>query len=440
MGRREQVTSTTTFKRELGPRATRRRILAAALATAWVPCAPLAHGQATGDAAIASFTKAWLDDAKVDLRLRTYYFDNQPPGTTKQAAWAAGGWLAYQSGRWNGLSSQFAYFDSERLWGPIEDDGTKLLRPGQQPIRVVGILNLAYNFDDANQFVGGWLYVDQPNVNRQDNRMVPNTFEGGVFAGSTGDWTYLAGYLTREKTREWDSFRNLAVIAAGTGHSDGMAIGSATWSPIKDTKFQLSGQLVQNVFNGIYVDGYGKFPLAGDWLYGVGAQYMAQASAGDQVLGDYSTWNAGAKFELFQGPWFFEIAYNQNGRGNNFKTPYGSWAGYQSMLINDFDQAGQKSWMVVGTYDFKALGAPGLTLNASYNQARDAIDASTGAPNANLSEVDVTAAYSFASHADKWLQPLSIAVRYANANATDYGTIGHTEQWRIIVNYTIPLH
>ena len=52
-------------------------------------------------------------------------------------------------------------------------------------------------------------------------------------------------------------------------------------------------------------------------------------------------------------------AYTQTGRGANYRTPYGTWAGFTTMVVTDFDRAGERAFLLDGSYDFKNLGLPG---------------------------------------------------------------------------------
>ena len=58
--------------------------------------------------------------------------------------------------------------------------------------------------------------VNQPEVNPQDNRMTPNTFEGGSLKGDLGPLSYYAGMLTTMKKRNADEFVNIAEAAEVT--------------------------------------------------------------------------------------------------------------------------------------------------------------------------------------------------------------------------------
>ena len=77
---------------------TRRRI------SAWVSMVVAAvaaigsTGTAFGADEGSALENMLVNDSKVTLQLRTYAMDRQRPGPVSNEAWAAGGWLAYQSG------------------------------------------------------------------------------------------------------------------------------------------------------------------------------------------------------------------------------------------------------------------------------------------------------------------------------------------------------
>ncbi len=43
--------------------------------------------------------------------------------------------------------------------------------------------------------------INQPEVNPQDNRMTPNTFDAYLLTGAVGDFSYLGGYVDKMKPR-----------------------------------------------------------------------------------------------------------------------------------------------------------------------------------------------------------------------------------------------
>ena len=70
-----------------------------------------------------------------------------------------------------------AYYTSQKLFAPPDEDGTKLLAPGQNSLGMLGQIYGRMQIVDQ-EIRGGRQLVDTPLINPQDNRMVPNTFEG----------------------------------------------------------------------------------------------------------------------------------------------------------------------------------------------------------------------------------------------------------------------
>jgi hypothetical protein len=378
----------------------------------------------------------FINDSKVTLQLRTYAMDRHRPGPVANEAWAAGGWLAYQSG-WlaDALNFGLVGYTSQPLWAPADADGTLLLAPGQQGYSVLGQAYVSLKLLDQT-LTGGRFEVNQPEVNLQDNRMTPNTFEGGRLSGQLGGLRYFAGYLTAQKQRNATTFVDMATVAgAPSDVSSPMWLIGFSAEPAKDQALRLSSYHVPNVLNSTYADGTWLTSLSEAYKLRLGAQAMVQNSTGSDALtgSAFSTWSGGVRTDLIAGAATATLAYNQTGRGAAYRTPYASWAGYTSMIFQDFNQAGQKAALIAGTYDFAGLELPGMVLHAAIAFGRDQIGASTGAPLPNLTEYDMTLDYRFsASHWPEWVRPLWIRGRAAYL---DQSAAGHTTDFRIIVNY-----
>ncbi len=132
-------------------------------------------------------------DSKIDLQLRTYAMDRHKPDQDPNQAWAAGGWLAYRSG-WLGdvLAFGLVGYTSQPLWAPADASGTLLLTPTQDGYSVLGQAYVSLRLFEQT-LTGGRFEVNQPEVNPQDNRMTPNTFEGGKLSGKVRGVAYFAG-------------------------------------------------------------------------------------------------------------------------------------------------------------------------------------------------------------------------------------------------------
>ena len=71
-------------------------------------------------------------------------------------------------------------YTSQPLYAPDDKDGTTLLAPGQEGITVLGQAYGQLRYRDYALLTGYRQMVDDGYVNRQDNRMLPNTFERAV--------------------------------------------------------------------------------------------------------------------------------------------------------------------------------------------------------------------------------------------------------------------
>lgn len=152
-------------------------------------------------------------DTSLALHFRSVFFDTWKLDDSHQEAWAAGGWLAYESG-WlaDTLQVGATLYTSQPLYAPDDRDGTQLLKPGQQGYGVVGQAYARLRAADHTVT----LYrqaLTLPYVNINDSRMTPNTFEGVVVQGRLPWLHYGVGYLTKMKPRDSDEFHPMSVVA-----------------------------------------------------------------------------------------------------------------------------------------------------------------------------------------------------------------------------------
>ena len=147
-------------------------------------------------------TPAFFRDSLLQVVARTYYLTRDNSDGTKSQAWTAGGWIAYRSGLIGDIFGvHAAVYTSEKLFAPDDEPGTKLLTPTTQPLNMLGQAYARVQMRDQELRVGRQL-VDTPLINPQDNRMVPNTFEGAVVAtlpDKERQYDYSAGYLDRRE-------------------------------------------------------------------------------------------------------------------------------------------------------------------------------------------------------------------------------------------------
>lgn len=375
-------------------------------------------------------------DSEVTLHARTYYFDRLNPGDVTNAAWAIGGWAGYRSG-WIADVLRFGVvgYTSQKLWGPLDKDGSGLLAPGQESYSVIGESYVALKLWEQ-VLTGGRFLVYQPEINATDNRMTPITYSGGNLAGKLADVHYFAAYLDATKPKTSENFVNF-VSAAGiaSSASEPMWLAGVSLEPGEDFEGRWSSYYVPNVLQSNYADIAWRTKLSEHYRLQLGAQAMYQSSAGDNLLtgSSFSTWSGGLKADLTRGGATASLAYQQTGSGADYQTPYSGWAGYTYMIVKSFNLANMKAWLLCGTYDFAAQGLPGLQLNAAVVYGWDAIDPATRAPQPNWTEYDMTLDYRFSDKRwPAWARPFWLRARAAYV---DMRSAGDVEDYRIIVNY-----
>jgi hypothetical protein len=387
-----------------------------------------------------AFEAMLVRDSETTLQFRTYAMDRHYPGPVLNQAWAIGGWLGYRSGwLFDALSFGLVGYTSQPIWAPPDASGTLLLTNDQQGYSVLGQAYLALKLFDQT-LTGGYFEVNQSEVNPQDNRMTPQTFSGAALTGRLGGVNYFAGYLDGEKTRNATEFVNFATVAgAPAGVSSPMWLIGLSGEPVRDLALRFSSYHVPDILNSSYADASWLTPLSQDYKLRLGGQAMAQASTGSNALtGDaFSTWAAGVKADLIAGGATATLGYTQIGRGAAYLAPYGAWQGYTFMINQAFSQAGQKTVLIGGNYDFAGLGAPGLVLNAAVAIGRDAIVAPGGAPAANQTEYDLTLDYRLnAPSWPEWARPIWIRARAADVERSLNGVDTRITDYRVIVNYS----
>jgi hypothetical protein len=377
----------------------------------------------------------FLRDTRLTLHFRTFYRNNEPSDGVYQEAWAFGGWLAYRSG-W--LADTFSVgatgFASLPIYAPDDRDGTLLLKPGQEGFGVLGEAFARLRYAD-HVLTGYRQSVNVGYVNPQDNRMVPNTFEGAMLAGKL-DWlSYSAGYLTTIKPRAEDDFLSMAEQAgAPAGSDDGLALVMLRVTPAKGLALDAGTFFGVNTFNTAFGQAEYTRPLAEDVALTIGVQYTDERSVGDELVGAFDTWNVGGRARLTYRAAALEVAVHQTGDGSDIRTPFGTWPGYLSLINKDFDRAGETGLGVRLLYDFTRLGVPGLSVAFVAAQGTGARVASTGAAAPDRREYDFDVTYAPPAGP---LRGLSIRLRAALVDQD--GVPGLLPDIRLILNYPLPL-
>ena len=375
-------------------------------------------------------------DTKLDVNLRTYYLNGEQFGGTRDEAWAGGGALSYQSG-WllDRLSVGAVVYTSVPIFAPQSRDGTLLLRPGQEGYAVLGQLyGRVKVFDDL--FLNLYRYIyDTPYLNRNDNRMTPNTFEGYTFTGSLGGkddgpgLRYGGGYITKIKERNSTEFVWMSQDA-GARVDRGVGLAGALFSY---GGFSIGA--IDYYSDDIINIGYGEtkfvLPVTKDLGVLFATQFTDQRSVGADLLkgSSFATNQFGARAEMSYAGALLTLAYTKNATGADLQNPWSGYPGYTSVMVQSFKGAGENAFMVKGSYDFSRLGAQGLTVYGLYVHGWGR----ASPPNLNEADADV-------QWRPEWslLKGLWLRARYAFVQQHQ-GERNTTHEVRLIANYDFSL-
>ncbi|MGH2393643.1 MAG: OprD family outer membrane porin, partial [Candidatus Limnocylindria bacterium] len=327
------------------------------------------------------------------------------------------------------------YYTSLPLYTPDDRLGTLLLTPDHDAIGVVGEAWGALRYKDYALLKAYRQRIDDGYINSQDNRMVPNTFEAVTLSGAF-DWLrYDVGYLWRIKPRDSNDFISMSQQAGAGGGDEGLILTSLAFAPTKDLLLYVGNYYAHEVFNTTFAKGEYMHTVSPDLKVLFGLQFTDQRDVGDQRLGEFNTWNVGAGARILFKGLSVGAATHFTGDEASIRSPWGSWPGYLSLMVTDFDRANEKAFGVGVKYDFGgtllASRLPGLTVHLLYAQGRDREDPATGASQPTTHEGDLDITYNVPQ-----VKGLSLRFRNAYVGRGDASTL---MDFRLIVNYELDL-
>ncbi|MPZ30135.1 MAG: outer membrane porin, OprD family [Rhodospirillales bacterium] len=381
------------------------------------------------------------DDAEAVLHFRSYFLDRTNPAPPNDAAWAGGGWVGLKTGWFYDTFQMGAVgYTTQPLWAPPTTDGTQLLAPGQHGFFTLGQAYASLRAK-GQTFTGYRQLLDELEVNPNDDRMIPNTFEAYALSGDLGRVRYFAGHVAAMKFKGVPYFVNMAARAGAPANvTAGMWLGSVKYGDIDKLRLRSSIYYVPDILTSNYNDIVVGLPITGSFKARFSGQFMVQGSNGLNLLTGkpLGTFAAGGKMELIWGPATLWGVFTQTGSAFQYQTPYGQWIGYTKQITKDFDRAGERAWQVGLILDFAAIDLPGLTFMGSATMGANAINPATGAPLSRNNEYDFDLIYQVASKsAPDWLKPLNLRARAAFVDQFETNYMTAISEYRLILNYEL---
>lgn len=382
----------------------------------------------------------FLRDTTLAVRLRMHYCHVQTVTPMEREAWAAGGWVNYQSG-WllNGFQIGGTYYGSGPVYGPANKDGSLLLAPGQQGYSVLGEAFAALRYEKYALLKGYRQIVQQPFINRLDNRMTPNTFEGVTLAGEIGPVEYFGGYLTQIKLRNADQFVPMSAAAGAPTSNHGVGLLDATFKPLPELVVKIAEQYGVNTFNTVFGQVEHRWPIGHDLHLQLGVQLIDQRAVGHALVATtrVSKWvtrHASARVAVTYQGLTVKGSAGVTASGNKIQSPWGIYPGYLQTIGTQqpFNNANEKALGLGVVYDFSKVALPGLTVFSFIGRGVDSINPVTGAHLPNEMEYDLVLDYQPPEMKGLWFRFMSGLFAPDDAARLGY-------QVRFVTNWDVPL-
>jgi hypothetical protein len=387
-------------------------------------------------------TPPFFRDTKLNVNLRTYYFNREKYDDSTSSAWAIGGSLAYESGWFlDHFGIGAVLYTSLPLYGPNDKDGTLLLKEGQDGYTVLGQSYGLIKLVDNHLIKLYRSSYDTPYINPQDNRMTPNTFEGytiqGAFGGKEGSpgLKYIGGYISEIKQRNADKFIPMSE-AAGVDVTRGVVTAGALFS-YGGFSIGAINYYSEDIINIFYSEAKQTWKLSDTIGLNFAAQFTNQASVGDDLItgSSFHVNQFGLRAGISYRNGVFTVGYTNDSRGADLRSPWGGYPGYNSVQVQDFNRAGEQSIMGKLSYDFTRLGLEGLTAYALYVHGWNRVDPTTKKSVSNENEFDADLQW---KPKQGFLKGIWFRVRYAVVHQYEEPK-NYIHDFRFIVNYDFSL-
>lgn len=379
----------------------------------------------------------FLDGAELVLRPRTYYLHRDYDVANTRAGWALGGGLEFRSGWWQDRVRFGATLStSQKLYGPSDKDGTQLFKPGPESFSVVSEAYATIRLAGDHGIRIGRQTLDLPYLGKHDLRMIPNTFEAVGIGNRPGDgFAYMAGYVDSVKYKDSDEFIAMSEAAGAEGTDDGLTFIGARYRMPDQSVYGILHQRTPDLFETTFAKAEKRVEFTDESSLWADISYTAQRSVGEARIGDFSTHLISARLEYINGAQKFRVGMSRTDEGGGIKKPYGNPANYLSIIINDFDRAGEDAVTLGYSLDMGQVGPGRLSLFANLVWGDTPDTGPIASPDAN--ELDLTVDWRMNQG---WSEKLWVRLRAAWVNQDDaYPQSDDLFDFRIIVNYDFDL-
>ncbi|MEO9332721.1 OprD family porin [Ectopseudomonas guguanensis] len=325
----------------------------------------------------ATHAAGFVEDAKVTLGLRNYYFNrnflNHTQNNQAQAeAWTQSFILDARSGFTQGtvgfgldvLGLYSVKLDGDRDVAnsqmlPIHDDG----RPADDFGRTAVAAKAKISKTELK--VGEWFAV-LPILRADDGRSLPQTFQGAQITSNEFDGLNLYGGQFWKNSQRHDASREDMSFNGVAGDDFNFGGGEYRFNG-NSTMLGAWHARLEDVYKQSFVQLTHSQPV-GDWVLGANLGYFNGKEEGAAKAGNLDNKVYQGSLNAKTGNNGFTLSYQRLSGDTKFLRIDGTSGG---TLVNDgftasFDAPEERSWQVRHDYNFAGLGIPGLTLMNRY--------------------------------------------------------------------------
>lgn len=382
-------------------------------------------------AAAARPTPDLWRDSTLLFRPRSYFFDRDRDTGSSDQAWALGGSLEFVSGWWHErLRFVSTLYTSQKLSAARDTDTTLLLQPDQDGITVLGQAYLETKLTEGMIARAGRTTLNLPYVNKNDSRMLPITHEAyGIGGAWNANLKIVAAHVRKLKQRNAENFIYMSEAAGAQGSKDPLTLFGVRLGAEAGWNVGAFNYYAWNIMNTLYAEGNISLALPGGVAFSASTQYTNQQSTGDELIGQFNTDMYGVRLSTSYRHAVLNLASSSTDDNSRIRSPFGGYPGYLSLMISDFNRAGEDAWLIGFSYVFESLGLPGLSTFVNYAQSDTPGQGTSASP--DQQELDITVDYHFQAAA---VDGLWLRLRWGQLDQHGVGANEITDT-RIILNY-----
>ena len=399
----------------------------------------------------ATHAAGFVEDAKVTLGLRNYYFNrnylnNTDPRINGERQGQASGWtqsfiLDARSGYTEGtvgFGLDVLGMYSMKLDGNANSSNSGLL-PEHGPATNRNVpdefgrtaVAAKAKFSKTELKVGEWFAV-LPVLRADDGRSLPQTFQGAQITSSEIDGLTLYGGQFWKNSQRHDASREDMSYSGFEGGDFNFAGGEFRFNA-NNTMVGLWHARLEDIYKQSYLQLTHSQPV-GDWVLGANLGYVTGKDEGAAKAGDLDNKVYQGALSAKKGNNTFTVTYQKMGGDTKFMRVDGASGG---TLVNDgftnaFDAPNERSWQLRHDYNFAGLGVPGLTLMNRYTSG-------SNIHTNGRTDVEEWARESELAYTIQEGTLKNLSVRWRNSNLRRDGTGQDFHENRLIINYPLSI-